>query len=428
VFSESFDSDPSGPTDHGQPTEQPSEEQTSEERAPRAQTPLPGDSAAMTASELAEAKRYGRQQLACALIDKGLDVAYLAAIAFFTAKPLDQWLGDTFPLLGRFASARLLVFLLMVTAGHVLVSFPLSCYAGYVLEHKFGLSNLRFRGWLWRYAKKLALTAAFSAIMFLGLFWIIWICGKAWWLVAAGAFFLVSVVLGQLVPVLILPMFYKIQPLDDAELSERIGALAEGTGLSVAGVYRLGLSQETVKANAMLAGLGRTRRVLLGDTLLDRFTQEEIQVIFAHEVGHHIYRHLRKMILAGIVYSAAGFWICDRLLACWVAHTGGPFRHASLPVYALPMVMLVLAVFFLVLEPLQNSISRRYERQADRYALERTANHEAYVSAFRKLARLNKDDPDPHWLEVALFHSHPPIAQRLALAEPAGSEEDAGMA
>ena len=217
---------------------------------------------------------------------------------------------------------------------------------------------------------------------------------------------------------MILPLFYKIERLDNPELAERMARLAEGTGLSIQGVYRMGLSAETAKANAMLAGLGRTRRVLMGDTLLDQFTPDEIEVIFAHEIGHHVFRHIRKMIVSGVLFSVLGFWLCDRLLLAWAQR---PVRHRStrtrLPAGTLPLLMLVLTVFSLLLEPLQNAISRRYERQCDRYALERTGLREAYVSAFRKLARLNKDDPDPHPLEVFLFHSHPPISERLAVAE-----------
>ncbi|MHC4403093.1 MAG: M48 family metalloprotease, partial [Planctomycetota bacterium] len=207
--------------------------------------------------------------------------------------------------------------------------------------------------------------------------------------------------------------------LDEPELEGRLTRLTEGTGLSLGGVYRMALSEETVKANAMLAGLGRTRRVLLGDTLLDRFSHEEIEVVFAHEVGHHVFRHIRKMILAGILFSAAGFFLCDRFLTAWAADGAGAFRYGQTPVSALPLLMLILAVFGTVLGPLQNAVSRRYERQSDRYALERTGLREAYLSAYRKLARQNKDDPDPPWLEVLLFHSHPPIAQRLRLAETA---------
>ncbi len=127
------------------------------------------------------------------------------------------------------------------------------------------------------------------------------------------------------------------------------------------------------------------------------------------------------MIAAGIFYSAAGFFLCDRLLAAWMAREQIALDYSHLPVYTLPLLMFILTIFALVLEPLQNFISRYYERQADRYALERTSNKAAYISAFRKLARLNKDDPHPHALEVFLFHGHPPIAERLAMAEKSSS-------
>jgi STE24 endopeptidase len=370
----------------------------------------------MTPDELAEAKRYGRLELICTLADKAIDIAYLAVAAFLLARPVESWL-NVFLLPQRNDSIRLMLLFLILTAGHIAVSFPLSFYSGHVLEHRFSLSTQTFAAWLWRYAKRNLLGMALGMALMLGLFWLIWTTGPIWWLVAAGAFFLVSVLLGQLAPVLILPLFYKIEKLDTPELTGRIASLAVGTGLSIEGVYRLDLSQETVKANAMLAGLGRTRRVLLGDTLLKGFSPEEIEVIFAHEIGHHVFHHIRKMIAAGIFYSAAGFFICDRILAAWAAGGTGPLKYSQLPVYTLPLVMFILTLFAMLLEPVQNIISRHYERQSDRYAIDRTGNKAAYISAFCKLAKLNKDDPNPHPLEVFLFHSHPSIAERLALAE-----------
>lgn len=370
----------------------------------------------LSPAELEEAKRYGRLSLRYNLWDKALDLVYLGLMGVFFARPIDQWLAGAAPL-ARWESLRLAVFFLIVTGLHAMVSLPLSFKSDYVLEHRFGLSKLTLGGWAWRYAKRLALAVAFGTVMILGLYWIIWTTGPWWWIVAAAAFFLVSIVLGQLLPVLILPLFYKIERLDAPELNERVGQLAEGTGLAIEGVYRIALSEETVKGNAMLAGLGRTRRVLLGDTLLDKFTPDEIEVIFAHEVGHHVHRHIPKLIAAGLVFTAAGFWVSDRALAAWVEQAQGVFRHAQLPVFALPMLMLILSVFAMLLGPLQNALSRHFERQSDRYALERTGKRNAYIAAFRKLARLNKDDPDPHWLEVILFRSHPPISRRIAMAE-----------
>jgi STE24 endopeptidase len=371
------------------------------------------DAAEMTPAQLAEAKEYGRLSLVCDLADKGLDVAFLAVVAFAIAVPLDALLARFLPS----DTLRLVALFLLITLGHVAISFPLSLYAGYSLEHRYGLSRQTFARWLWRYAKRNLLAIAFGLVMMPGLYWIIWIVGDWWWLVAAGVFFVVTVILGQLAPVVIIPLFYKVERLENAELAERMARLAEGTGLSIQGVYRLGLSEETSKANAMLAGLGRTRRVLMGDTLLDQFSPDEIEVIFAHEIGHHVFRHIRKMIVTGVIYSMVGFWACDRILLAWAQSEYGTTSAHELPPATLPLLMLVLTLFALVLEPVQNAISRRYERQCDRYALDRTGLRAAYVSAFRKLARLNKDDPAPHPLEVFLFHSHPPINERLAMAD-----------
>ncbi len=378
--------------------------------------------AGMTGGELAEAKRYGRIELGCMLADKALDVAYLSVAAFLLARPIDSWL-QSYPLLEANWTLRLTALFVIVTLLHVAVSFPLSFYSGHVLEHQFQLSTQTFGGWLWRYAKRNLLAAALSLGVALGLYWLIWSVGGLWWLAAAAAFFVVSVVLGQLAPVLILPLFYRIEKLDAPELTDRISRLAEGTGLSIEGVYRMDLSAETVKANAMLAGSGRTRRVLLGDTLLEGFRPEEIEVIFAHEIGHQVFHHIGKIMVGGLFYSAVGFYLCDRILAAWAAGNGGTLDYARLPVYTLPLLLLIITLMAMLLEPLQNAVTRRFERQADRYALERTGLNDAYRSAFRKLARLNKDDPNPHWLDVLLFHSHPPVAERLAMADEVGGKQ-----
>ncbi len=383
---------------------------------PPDQSPEP-QPAGMTPGQLAEARQYGRYSLVCTLADKLLDVVYLAVAAFLLARPLDAWLSAAWPPLARWASLRLVALYLVITLLHMAVSLPLSFYVGHVLEHRFHLSKLSIGGWIWRYAKRNALAMAFGAALIVGLYWLIWTTGRWWWLAAAGAFFGVTIILGRLFPLIILPLFYKIERLDAPELAERMNELAAGTGLGIEGVYRIVLSQETVKANAMLAGVGRSRRVLLGDTLLNQFTPDEIAVVFAHEIGHHVFRHVRKMLITGLIVSALGFWICDRLLAALVAQGGGPLDYAALPVWTLPGILLILTLFSMLLEPLMNAISRRHERQCDRYALERTRQPGAYVSAFRKLAQQNKDDPNPHWLEVLWLHDHPPIAERLAMAE-----------
>ena len=223
--------------------------------------------------------------------------------------------------------------------------------------------------------------------------------------------------LGQIAPVVILPLFYKIEKLDAPELADRIARLAAGTGLSIEGVYRLDLSDETVKANAMLAGLGPTRRVLLGDTLIDGFPPEEIEVIFAHEIGHHVFHHIRKIIVTAWCSArrASGFAI-----GCWRCGSARqrrgrlcPSAHRDAAVNAADSDAVCAAV---------GAAAKRRSAAVSSGSATATpwsgpAAKTAYLSAFRKLARLNKDDPNPHWLDVLLFHSHPPVQERLAMAE-----------
>ncbi len=385
-----------------------------ESQAPPADDSSPAPAIeAQTAEERAEARRYGRIHLALTLADMAVDALYLGLMAFVFARPLDAWLQSFTPLAGEQSMLRLVALFGVVIGLHILVSMPLSYYSGYVVEHQFGLSHQSRRRWFRNWAISNTLAVLLGGALNLGLFWIIWNTGPYWWLIAAAAFFLVSVVLGQLAPVVIVPLFYKVERLENPDLADRMKRLADGTGLAIEGVYRLGLSADTAKANAMLAGIGRTRRVLMGDTLLDKFTPEEIEVIFAHEIGHHVHRHIPKMIAAGVVISLAGFWLIDRAIVAWA----GVPTAAAAPTASLPLVMFTLTTFMLLLAPLQNAISRHYERQCDRYALARTNNRAAYRSAFTKLARLNKADMEPNPIEVILLHSHPPIAQRLAMAD-----------
>ncbi|MGD9127187.1 MAG: hypothetical protein PVH19_07385 [Planctomycetia bacterium] len=201
----------------------------------------------MTAEELAEAQAYGRVELRCTIVDLFIDLAYLAVATFLIAVPISAAM-DRCPVIGPYWTVRVLVMFLIIIGLHFVVSFPLSYYSGFVVEHRFGLSRLTFRGWLWRWCKKVMLALAFGIAMYLGLFWLIHWTGPWWWLCAAGAFFIVSVILGQLAPVLIMPLFYKIKKLDDRpDLNERMQKLAEGTGLSIEGVYRLDLSEETAR-------------------------------------------------------------------------------------------------------------------------------------------------------------------------------------
>lgn len=357
-----------------------------------------------------EVKRYQRQKLQASIVGTVLSFVWLALMGLLFGPALGEqytaWFGDNQWL-------RLLASALVLGVTLELLTLPLEFWSGFVLEHRYHLSTQTLGSWLWKRIKGYALAGALGLALLYGLYAVLWWTGGWWWLWATAGWLLLTLVLGRLLPVVILPLFYTVSRLDDPALMDRLQRLTAGTDLAVEGVYELKLSDETRKANAALAGLGKTRRVLLGDTLLHEFTPEEIEVVFAHEVGHHVHHHLPKMIAVGVALALAGFALVDVILRSSAEALG--YGGLADPA-ALPLLALVLGLFGLLLSPLQNALSRFFETQCDRYALVRTANPAAYRSAFIKLARLNKSDPDPHPLIAWFFYDHPPIRTRLALA------------
>ena len=388
----------------------------------------------------ADARQYNQEALRLSLIDKAADFVYLGVAGLLLAKPYEQYLA-TFDVLSRCEWLRLAVLLLSFYLLHVVISLPLSFLSGYRLEHKYKLSRQTFAGWSWKLAKQMVLIGLIDVLFMSGLYYIIRFCG-IWWIPAAtGLFFLIGIVFGVILPVVVLPLFYKIERLDDTSLLDRLKKLTEGTSLKLEGVYRMNLSQETVKANAMLAGLGPSRRVILGDTLLDSFDPDEIETVFAHEMGHHVHGHIMKLIPAGVLFSLFAFFLCDASIR-WLsgyspwgllesffpgywsalssnsADSGAVFSYLTLPIWTIIAIKFFLSVLFMLYEPFSNGISRRFERQADEYALTHTGK-DPYVRAFSKLAILNKADPAPPKWEVFWFYSHPPIQERIDMAQNA---------
>jgi STE24 endopeptidase len=356
-------------------------------------------------------KRYQRQKLLASILNTLLSMTWLAVLGLWLGPILGRWYTECF---GTREDLRLLLCAMVLGVSLEVLTLPVSFWSGFILEHRYQLSNQTLGGWLTATFKGYVVGAVLGLIFVYGLYAILWLTGDWWWLWATAGWLLLTLVLVRLMPLVILPIFYKVTPLDDGDLASRLRRLADGTGLSIQGVYQLHLSEETRKANAALAGLGRSRRVLLGDTLLQQFTPEEIEVVFAHEVGHHVHRHLPKMIVVSVVLALAGLGLVDLILRQLAPALG--YESLRDPA-ALPLLLLVLGLFGLTLSPVQNALSRFFETQCDRYALQRTGNVAAYRSAFEKLARLNKSDPDPHPVIAWLFYDHPPIRERLALAE-----------
>ncbi|HSW47410.1 MAG TPA: M48 family metallopeptidase [Phycisphaerae bacterium] len=296
----------------------------------------------------------------------------------------------------------------------VVVHLPLDFYSSHIIEQRFNLSNQTPKDWLVFQLKGWLVGVIIGAILLAGLYALLWYAGPLWsvwmWIGVMGF----SVLLAKVFPLIILPLFYPATPLDRPTLIDRISAMAAGAGMTVTGVYNLGLSKETKKANAMLAGLGSTRRVYLSDTLLDAFDDRQIAIVFAHELGHHVRRHIFKMIgLAAVISSglvALLHWRMNPFA------TGDPAQWQG-AIATLAQVGLLMTVYPLIIGPIANAISRHFERQADTQALRLTDDPEAYRGAFEKLTDMNLADPTPPRWEVILFDDHPPMAERIAMAD-----------
>jgi STE24 endopeptidase len=361
-----------------------------------------------------KAKEYARIRRRLMLVDLALGGVYALVWLLSGAS---AWLRDL--ILGLTENQLLVVALYAVVFGgiYALLDAPLSYYRGFVLPHRYGLSTQTFRAWLWDQVKGAAIGGTLGLILIEVMYALLRISPDWWWLWTALVMLLFTVVLSNLAPVLIFPLFYKFTPLDDEDLVERLTRLAERAGARVRGVYRFDMSSKTVEANAAVVGLGNTRRIILGDTLLDNFTADEIETVLAHELGHHVHGDMGRGILVQSALTLGGLWLANLALR-WGVTTFG-FESVA-DVAAMPWLALVLGAFGMITTPLSNAYSRWRERLADRYALETTQDPQAFATAMTRLADQNLSDADPErWVEV-LLHSHPAISRRVAMADDFG--------
>jgi STE24 endopeptidase len=312
------------------------------------------------------------------------------------------------------AAATVLVFVTLLTLLNEVAGLPLGVYSGFYLERQYELSKETLAGWLTDQAKSLGLGLLLGAAAAELLYALIRLSPHRWWLSAGVAFTLVVVGLTNLAPVLLLPIFYSVKPLDREALRARLLALAERAGARVLGAYEWGLGEKTRKANAALAGLGGTRRILVSDTMLAEFSDDEIEVVLAHEIAHHVHGDIWKGIAFESTLIVAGFYLASLVLQLMAGPAG--LRGVD-DVAGLPLLLLAAGAVSLVMVPAAHAMSRGFERKADRFALSLTRNPGAFISAMRRLGAQNLAEENPSKIVQWLFHSHPPIRERIAAAE-----------
>lgn len=357
----------------------------------------------------ARARAYHRRRLALSLVGLAVSATYLVVlIETRAAVPLIGWVAQW---TSRWWIALALA-LLALAGGYRLVTLPLAWLSGFWLPRRYGLLHQPFGRWLWDGAKAALLGGALGLLAAEIVYGLLRIT-PWWWLWGAALFLAGYALLALIAPIWLVPLFYRLTPLPDGELKTRILALADRVRVPVTGVWVVDQSRKSRTANAAVTGLGRTRRIMLFDTLLNEFTPDEVEAVLAHELAHQLHGDVRRGLFVQGVLTLVTFWVADRALRLGAGLLGldGPGDLAGLPLFGLVLLVVSLAAL-----PAANGWSRHVERQADRFALETIPDPRAFIGAMERLATLNLAERDPHLLEEFLLYSHPSIGRRIAHA------------
>ncbi len=354
-----------------------------------------------------KAKAYSRLQRRLLLVDLALGGLYLALwLATGWHIALREWVSG----LTSSPPIVLLLYAVVFFTPYIILSLPLSYYSGYILPHRYEQSNQTLRGWVGDQVKSLALSGGLGILLLEIVYWMLRAAPDLWWLYAAGVMLFFTVVLSTAAPVLIAPLFFKFTPLDDEDLTQRLVNLAGRVGIEVKGVYRFDMSTRTKSANAAVMGLGATRRIVLGDTLLDTFAPDEIETILAHELAHIVHRDMLLLILVNSALTLLSLWAASFVLRWGVGALG--LAGVADPA-GLPLLGLTVGGVGLIAMPLGNAFSRWRESMADSFALDLTGKPRSFADAMIRLANQNLAEYDPERWEVILLYSHPPLVERI---------------
>ena len=305
----------------------------------------------------------------------------------------------------------LIFFGLLALIGGI-AGLPFELYDTFVLEKKYGFSTITWRLWITDLIKSLILSAIIMTIMISAFMAFIYYLPASWWFWAWVFFTLFEIILLWLYPVLIAPLFNKYEPIKDEALREKIYALMDKVGLKTKGIYQVDEGKRSKHTNAYFTGIGKTKRIVLYDTLLSSHTPDEIIAVLAHEIGHWKKKHILKQLSFMIITSLVLLYFIY-LIVNW-SFLYSAFGLKVTPVYAgLFLVSLYLSSAAYFLGPIGAAVMRRYEREADKTAWELTGTSEPMISALKRLAKDNLTNLHPHPLYVWFYYSHPPLIERI---------------
>jgi STE24 endopeptidase len=356
--------------------------------------------------------RYHRLGRRAAILSTLWTGAVLVALLLTGASAgLREW---TASMAGAHPTLIVALYVLVLSIGFDVVTLPFGFYRGLVLERRFGLSTETLAHWLRDHVKAVLIGVVFAEMAGMFVYLALRHSPSWWWAIAGAGYSIVAIVLVSLAPVVLLPLFFTFKPLEKATLCDRLTALASKAGTRIMGVYEWTLSDRTKKANAALTGMGNTRRILLSDTLLAEYSDDEIEVILAHELAHHVHRDIWASVLYDSALTFTGFFAAHLMLQRAVPY----FRlHGIADPAGIPILLLSAGTIGLCVKPLLNAVSRSHERRADAYALKMTENPQAFITAMKRLGQQNLAEESPSKLVQAFFYTHPPIKERLRAAQ-----------
>ncbi len=352
-------------------------------------------------------KEYSRRKIRLSIYHTLLTFVFLilflvTGVSAFLRNHVTGWFGNFY--------LQVLIYLVIFRIVYDLIFLALDYYSSFTLEHKFSLSNQTFFDWIKQGLKKWAISVLLFLFVSEAFYAILKYFPNNWWIAAMAGWFVLTIVLGKIAPVLIIPLYYKCTRIENGELKERLLKLSENCNVKVREVYEIQLSKETKKANAAVVGFGKNRRILLADNLQENYTVDEIEAIFAHELGHISLHHITKIFIFGAIVSFIVFYLAYLSLNRSIIFFG--FEHVY-DVADFPLLLLIFSIAGLIFLPVQNGFSRHLEKQADLFAVSHIQNSEDLASALSKLGKQNLSDPSPSKIVRFFFYSHPPISERV---------------
>lgn len=353
-------------------------------------------------------KDYTVENSRFGLLESVFESALAVVFILFVLKPYDEWvdsMGLPFILKGE-------VFFLLLVYAEAIISMLFSLYRTFVIEKKYGFSNMTPKLWVADLGKSVIISTIISAALIGAGLWIVKASPGLWWLWLWGFFLAFSIFMMYLSPYVIEPLFNKFEEVDDEDLKARIKGVLSKAGIMVATVFKVDASRRTSHTNAYFTGIGHVKRIVLYDTLMRQLEKDELVSVLAHEAGHWKGKHLLKGIVLIEAIGLIVLYISFRVLES--GSLEALFNIPELSFFAKVLLLGFLApIASLPFTPVFSWFSRRHEREADHYAIELAGNPDAMVMALVKLSKDNLSNLHPHPLYAAFYYSHPPVVERI---------------